>query len=227
MDFFKSSKGKKHFNRGADMKRMLRDELRADSESAVAGPTAAEKREEEAKCENERATIKKNRNFITRSKTFQAIVEGAYNHVDLDSNGRLSATEIYAAVLLVYVKLASQIKGLKPPKMASIRLHVRQVSGSNLVDREAFGAIAALLFQDIALRVLIHVLMVLFIVPILAARATKYLWETYEVHDSKYLSPAICAQAMTLGTISVLLPQVYALLEHNIGKLPWHRRKAA
>ena len=224
-----SSKTKKHhsFRRGADMKHIMQDELREDAARAAAAtsPSAAERHAEEAQCKAEREKIHKKKNWITRSKTFQKIVEGAYNAVDLDSNGRLSAIEIYAAVLLVYVKLASQIKGLKPPKMSSIRLHVRQVSGSNLVDREAFGAIMALLLQDIAARVAAHVLMVLVTVPLLAARATKYIWETYDLHDMKYMSPAICTQVFSLVGISVALPQMYAFIEHNIGKLPWMKRK--
>ena len=211
---------------GESMKAMLRDELREDARATAAtSPSASERHAEEAQCKAEREKIHKKKNWITRSKTFQKIVEGAYNAVDLDSNGRLSAIEIYAAVLLVYVKLASQIKGLKPPKMSSIRLHVRQVSGSNLVDREAFGAIMALLLQDIAARVAAHVLMVLVIVPLLAARATKYIWETYDLHDMKYMSPAICTQVFSLVGISVALPQMYAFIEHNIGKLPWMKRK--
>ena len=216
-------KTKKHhsFRRGADMKHIIQDELHHDAAraGAVTPHTAADRHAEEAQCKAEREKIHKKKNWITRSKTFQKIVEGAYNAVDLDSNGRLSAIEIYAAVLLVYVKLASQIKGLKPPKMSSIRLHVRQVSGSNLVDREAF------LLQDIAARVAAHVLMVLVIVPLVAARATKYIWETYDLHDMKYMSPAICTQVFSLVGISVALPQMYAFIEHNIGKLPWMKRK--
>ena len=224
-----SSKTKKHhsWRRGADMKHIIQDEARHDAARAAAAtsPSAAERHAEEAQCKAEREKIHKKKNWITRSKTFQKIVEGAYNAVDLDSNGRLSAIEIYAAVLLVYVKLASQIKGLKPPKMASIRLHARQVSGSNLVDREAFGAIMALLLQDIAARVAAHVLMVLVIVPLVAARATNYIWATYDLHGMKYVSPAICTQAFSLVGISVALPQMYAFIEHNIGKLPWVKRK--
>ena len=224
-----SSKTKKHhsFRHGASTKAMVQAELREDAARAAAAtsPSAAERHAEEAQCKAEREKIHKKKNWITRSKTFQKIVEGAYNAVDLDSNGRLSAIEIYAAVLLVYVKLASQIKGLKPPKMASIRLHVRQVSGSNLVDREAFGAIMALLLQDIAARVAAHVLMVLVIVPLVAARATNYIWATYDLHGMKYVSPAICTQAISLVGISVALPQMYAFIEHNIGKLPWVKRK--
>ena len=131
----KGQKKKHHkYSHGESMKAMLRDELREDAAraGAVTPHTAADRHAEEAQCKAEREKIHKKKNWITRSKTFQKIVEGAYNAVDLDSNGRLSAIEIYAAVLLVYVKLASQIKGLKPPKMSSIRLHVRQVSGSNL-----------------------------------------------------------------------------------------------
>jgi hypothetical protein len=42
----------------------------------------------------------------------------------------------------------------------------------------------------------------------------------------KYVSPAICTQAFSLVGISVALPQMYAFIEHNIGKLPWVKRKA-
>ena len=99
-----SSKTKKHsphhsFRHGASMKQMLRDDLREERAAAATSPSAAERHAEEAQCKAEREKIHKKKNWITRSKTFQKIVEGAYNAVDLDSNGRLSAIEIYAAVL--------------------------------------------------------------------------------------------------------------------------------
>ena len=108
MPFFSSTKTpkgqkKKHhkYSHGESMKQMLRDELRQDAAraGAVTPHTAADRHAEEAQCKAEREKIHKKKNWITRSKTFQKIVEGAYNAVDLDSNGRLSAIEIYAAVL--------------------------------------------------------------------------------------------------------------------------------
>ena len=87
----KGQKKKHHkYSHGESMKQMLRDELRQDAAraGAVTPHTAADRHAEEAQCKAEREKIHKKKNWITRSKTFQKMVEGAYNAVDLDSNGR-------------------------------------------------------------------------------------------------------------------------------------------
>ena len=55
---------------------------------------------------------------------------------------------------------------------------------------------------------------------------TNYSWDAYARHGMKYVSPALCTQAFSLLGVSVALPQVYAFIEHNIGEVPWVKRKA-
>ena len=107
----KGQKKKHHkYSHGESMKQMLRDELRQTPPAARRRPTRGRSPRRGGPVQGRAREDPQEEELDHALEDLPKIVEGAYNAVDLDSNGRLSAIEIYAAVLLVYVKLASQIE---------------------------------------------------------------------------------------------------------------------
>ena len=111
MPFFSSTKTpkgqkKKHHSHGESMKQLKRRSSARTPPALAPLPHAADRHAEGQVRPSARRSKKKN--WITRSTPSRRWWKAPL--VDLDSNGRLSAIEICAAVLWYYVKLASQIR---------------------------------------------------------------------------------------------------------------------
>ena len=120
---------------------------------------------------------------------FAKAVDKAFDDVDVDGSGTVSSTEIYCAVLLLYLQITKYLKAAKPPS----RRHVYRLVAGIVAQRNGDGAAAAaarrasspgvlelnrvefkhmsvILLQEITGRVTVQVLVTFVAAPIVAWR---------------------------------------------------------
>lgn len=106
--------------------------------------------------------------LITSTKIFKDGVKEAFNMVDMDKSGTIDNKELYIAILLVYCKLASMVKGLVPPKKKDISMIMKKynIADDEGLDLEQFTAVMTVLLGNITSRVLLQLSIFFFLIPI-------------------------------------------------------------
>lgn len=112
------------------------------------------------------------RSWFTESQYFKNLIEKVFKNVDMDNSGSIDKKEMYSALLLVHLKLATCMgpAACKPPTrkyVNSIFDHL-DIDKSGELEREEFACAMTILCSQITSRVFIQWTMVLMIVPFIS-----------------------------------------------------------
>ena len=108
----------------------------------------------------------------SRSQYFKDLTEKVFVHVDIDNSGSIDKKEMYSAILLVHLNLATYMgpAACKPPprKYVNSIFDNLDVDRSGVLEREEFACAMAILCSQIASRVLIQWSMMLMMIPFIS-----------------------------------------------------------
>ena len=84
--------------------------------------------------------MKGTKNWVTNSDYFKSAVKQAFEAVDLDSTNSVDFKELYAAVLMLYLKVTKIVRGATPPTAQDIQKLMDEVdtSGTGSLDLDGF-----------------------------------------------------------------------------------------
>eukprot|EP00934_Nitzschia_sp_Nitz4_P003386 Nitzschia sp. Nitz4//scaffold100_size80364//40970//41762//NITZ4_005346-RA/size80364-processed-gene-0.55-mRNA-1//-1//CDS//3329532100//3376//frame0 len=160
-------------------------------------------------------------NFLTRSRPFKALVAKAYSVVDGDNTGEVSKSELYAGLLLVHLNLAKYAgpAACYPPtrKVCDELFDAADKDKSGGIDREEFVKIMGATCAQILSRMLVYYLVLILLVPYLAARvvdALKVENESYEEMAAEQLIGLF----LFFFVIPVIWNNIDAYSEKQLGK---------
>ena len=130
--------------------------------------------------------------------------------MDLDNTSTVDATELYAAVLLLYVKLAAFVRGLKPPSAAQVK-HIMSecdTNGTGELDRDEFTALAMILLESLAGRVMLQAVFAFVLAPVAASLMLRWYCWLYPPHWVwSYIVPSgVGTTIITTILVSVVVP---------------------
>jgi len=104
---------------------------------------------------------------------YESAVEGAFSSLDMDQNGLIDSKELYAGVLLIYMRLKGLVRLRVPTHDSVMRLlQVTDVDDNGLLDAEEFRHTMDLLSGQLLARFLVQVVLILSC-PFLASVAVK------------------------------------------------------
>jgi hypothetical protein len=91
----------------------------------------------------------------------------SFRHVDENSDGVLDFTELYSAVLLVYVKIVAFVPAAEPPSKIVVRKLFQKidVDSSGSLDQGEFVELAKVLMEEISFRLVLEAAVALLIAP--------------------------------------------------------------
>ena len=101
----------------------------------------------------------------------QSYSRKAFDKIDVDGNGYISTSELYGAVVLLYIYASQSLPTeITPPSVKAIDGILKAVdrNGDGRLDRTEFDDVCNLLAINIAMKSLIQVLSQIFLLPMLA-----------------------------------------------------------
>eukprot|EP01062_Namystynia_karyoxenos_P018738 TRINITY_DN1697_c0_g3_i1.p1 TRINITY_DN1697_c0_g3~~TRINITY_DN1697_c0_g3_i1.p1 ORF type:complete len:312 (+),score=78.32 TRINITY_DN1697_c0_g3_i1:78-1013(+) len=130
-----------------------------------------------------KARAKRVRNRFTESKKFKALCMDAWRECDMDGDGTLDAAEVYIAVLLLYLKLGRIVPGCVPPDKHIVTGLCKQmdVDGDGSLNEDEFLALATVLCETIAGRVMVEGVTLYAVGPVIAMLATWLLSAMFDM----------------------------------------------
>lgn len=110
--------------------------------------------------------------FFIRSKTFQSLTKYAFEVCDSNGEGKITRSELYAALLLVHVKLAKFCgpAACSPPSKEVVNqlFDASDDDQSGYIDEQEFTQIAIICCAQIASRIIVYLFALVFVVPYLS-----------------------------------------------------------
>ena len=129
----------------------------------------------------------------------------------------LSIKELYAAVLLLYLKVTKIVRGATPPTADDIQNLLDEVdtTGSGTLDLEGFTTVSLILFENIAGRVALQALFSFIVAPILATMFIRFYCFFYPPHwVFGYVIPAgIPTTIVTTVIITAVVPYLLDVID--------------
>lgn len=110
--------------------------------------------------------------FFIRTKAFQSLSKYAFKVCDSSREGKIGRYELYAAILLVHVKLAKFCgpAACSPPSPEVVNqlFDATDYNKSGYIDENEFEHIAAICCAQIASRIIVYLFALVFVVPYLS-----------------------------------------------------------
>ena len=167
--------------------------------------------------------MKGTKNWVTNSDYFKSAVKQAFEAVDLDHTNSVDFKELYAAVLMLYLKVTKIVRGATPPTAQDIQKLMDEVdtSGTGSLDLDGFTTVCFILFENIAGRVALQALFSFIIAPMLATLFIRLYCYVYPPHWMfGYIIPAgIPSTIITTVIITAVVPYALDLIdEYHVHK---------
>ena len=167
--------------------------------------------------------MKGTKNWVTNSDYFKSAVKQAFEAVDLDNTNSVDFKELYAAVLMLYLKVTKIVRGATPPTAQDIQKLMDEVdtSGTGSLDLDGFTTVCFILFENIAGRVALQALFSFIIAPMLATLFIRLYCYVYPPHwVFGYIIPAgIPSTILTTIIITAVVPYALDLIdEYHVHK---------
>lgn len=135
----------------------------------------------------------KKETILTRSRTFQKLVDYSYDVIDSDGSGTIDKKELYAGLILIHLNLAAYVgpAACRPATREYVdeMFDILDQDQNGTLDKEEFKILMTILCSQIASRVFLQLSMALMIVPFI----------------SKYLVDLI---QITIGYIGMVLKEI-------------------
>mmetsp|Transcript_14993 Transcript_14993/g.34761 ORF Transcript_14993/g.34761 Transcript_14993/m.34761 type:complete len:247 (+) Transcript_14993:31-771(+) len=150
--------------------------------------------------------------MLTESKAFRSLVCTVFDSMDDSEDGVIDEAELYSGLLLVHLKLAKFVGPsacFPPDRKACGRLFAdadRNNSGG--LDRNQFHWIMGVMCAEVFLRMLVHYVFLILVVPVLASSLISFVG----IPRDTYLALAI-QQALSMGVFFLAIPIVWSAID--------------
>mmetsp|Transcript_27810 Transcript_27810/g.34351 ORF Transcript_27810/g.34351 Transcript_27810/m.34351 type:complete len:399 (-) Transcript_27810:197-1393(-) len=112
------------------------------------------------------------RNFVTKSKRFQNLVNKTFKSVDLDNSGAIDKIELYTGLLLIHLNLAAYVgsAACRPPSKEYVNkmFDTLDKDKTGTLNKDEYLVLMTILCSQITTRIALQLAMTMMVVPLMA-----------------------------------------------------------